>query len=271
LWYGASDNTIGGILDADTRNVISGNSGIGVYVTGTSGTGGPVERNLIEGNYVVYQLVATRGAKEAEALVGRYYRQVKGSDRWSAYQVIPLSRRQICWAHLRRDFQATIDRDDAGSAVGRDLLDYSFVLFRYWDKVRDPTRTRAGLGRQIERELRPEVQALLRAGAACGCAKTAGVCAEILKGEPAPWAFAGQAGVEPTNKAAERALRHAVLWRRMSHGTDSKGGSRFVANILSVVETCRQQGRNVWDYLTACWEAAGKGAPAPSLLPQANT
>jgi transposase len=215
--------------------------------------------------------VATRGAKEVEALVGRCYRQVLSSGRWSAYQVIPLARRQICWAHLRRDFQAMIDRHDAGSPVGQDLLDYSEVLFGYWYKVRDGTRRRAWLARQIEQELRPEVRAALQRGAACGCAKTAGVCAEIQKVEPALWTFARHAGVEPTNNAAERALRHAVLWRRMSHGTDSKGGSRFVANILSVVETCRQQGRNVLDYLTACCAAAGRGAPAPSLLPQADT
>jgi transposase len=136
------------------------------------------------------------------------------------------------------------------------LLNYSDVVFEYWYKVCDGTRTRAWLARPIEEELRPEVRAALQAGAECGCAKTAGVCAEILELEPALGTFARHEGVEPTNNAAERALRHAVLWRRMSRGTDSNGGSRFVANILSVVETCRLQGRNVLEFLTSCCQAA---------------
>jgi transposase len=116
--------------------------------------------------------------------------------------------------------------------------------------------------------VRPEVRRLLQRGAACGCAKTAGTCAEILKVEESLWTFARVAGVEPTNNAAERALRHSVLWRAVSHGTRSSQGSRFVATILSVVETCRQQGRHVLEYLTACCQAALAKTQVPSLLPQ---
>jgi transposase len=225
----------------------------------------------VGGYLAVYPIVATRGAGQAKRLLGEHYASVLGSDRWSASTWVPARRRQVCWAHRRRDFQAMVDRQDAGSEVGQDLLGYSEVLFEYWYKVRDGTRTRRWLRRQIEDELRPEVRAALEAGAACGCAKTAGVCAEILKLEPALWTFARHDGVEPTNNAAERALRHAVLWRRMSHGTASAAGSRLVANILSVVETSRLQARNVWGYLTSCCEAAAQGVPAPSLLPQANS
>jgi transposase len=74
-------------------------------------------------------------------------------------------------------------------------------------------------------------------------------------------------GVEPTNHTAERALRHAVIWRRISGGTASESGSRFVERMLTVVATCRQQGRDVLDYLTSCFEAARKGQAIPSLLP----
>jgi transposase len=62
-------------------------------------------------------------------------------------------------------------------------------------------------------------------------------------------------------------LRHAVQWRKTSHGTASEGGSRFVGNILTVVATCRQQGRNVLEYLTECCEAALQGARPGSLVP----
>ena len=112
------------------------------------------------------------------------------------------------------------------------------------------------------------VRLQLEAGRACPCAKTAGTCGEILAVEQALWTFVHVAGIEPTNNAAERALRHAVMWRKTSHGTDSEAGSHFVENILTVVATCRQQGRNVLEYVTACCQAALQKAPAPSQLPQ---
>jgi transposase len=90
---------------------------------------------------------------------------------------------------------------------------------------------------------------------------------EILKVEEGLWTFARVEGIEPTNNAAERALRFAVIWRRISGGTDSQRGSRFVERTLSVVATCRQQKRNVLEYLTSCFAAAHQGQPIPSLLP----
>jgi transposase len=115
--------------------------------------------------------------------------------------------------------------------------------------------------------LRPWVRSQLEASSACPCAKTAGTCREILAIEPALWTFARVEGIEPTNNAAERALRHAVQWRKTSHGTGSVAGSHFVENILTVVATCRQQGRNVLEFLTRCCEAALRGAPPGSLVP----
>lgn len=78
--------------------------------------------------------------------------------------------------------------------------------------------------------------------------------------------FAFVDGVEPTNNAAERALRHGVLWRKMSHGPKSLVGSEYLGRIWSVVETCRQQGRGVWDFLTVCMASAVQGCGLPSLL-----
>ena len=115
--------------------------------------------------------------------------------------------------------------------------------------------------------MRSAVRDDLERGTACGCAKTAGVCRELLTVEPALWTFVRVEGVEPTNNAAERALRHAVMWRKASHGTDSETGSSFVENILTVVATCRQQGRNVLECLTGCCRAALEGTPRVSPLP----
>lgn len=115
--------------------------------------------------------------------------------------------------------------------------------------------------------LRREVRQTLEHGSKCGCAKTSATCFKILKVEEGLWTFARVEGVEPTNNAAERALRFAVIRRRISGGTDSERGSRFVERTLSVVATCRQQSRNVLEYWTSCFEADHRGQPIPSLLP----
>ena len=134
-------------------------------------------------------------------------------------------------------------------------------------RVRDGPLEWEAFGRRMTR-LRREVRQALEEGSRCGCAKTSATCFEILKVEEGLWTFARVKGIEPTNNAAERALRFAVIWRRISGGTDSQRGSRFVERTLSVVATCRQQGRNVLEYLTSCFEADHRGQPIPSLLPQ---
>jgi transposase len=78
------------------------------------------------------------------------------------------------------------------------------------------------------------------------------------------WTFVRHAGVEPTNNAAERAIRPGVLWRKGSFGTRSPEGSRFVEAMMTVVATLKQQHRHVLDYLTAACEAALHGEAAPS-------
>jgi transposase len=189
------------------------------------------------------------------------------TDRYPVYDHLPAGQRQVCWAHLRRDFQAMIDRRNAGSVVGEDLLMHANILLMQWKRVRDGTLTRRGFRQSYLGWVRAEVRTLLGRGAACGCAVTAGVCRELLSVEQALYTFAAVCGVEPTNNAAERALRHAVCWRKTSYGTDSGGGSRFVERVLTVVATCRQQGRDVLEFLTRCCEAGRACGAVPSLLP----
>jgi transposase len=117
------------------------------------------------------------------------------------------------------------------------------------------------------RPIRWGVRQALYRGAACASAKTAATCRNLLEGEEHLWTFLRVRGIEPTNNAAERSLRHAVLWRKSSGGTASAWGSRFVSRVLSVVATCRQQGRNVLEFLTDCFCAGISGGAPPSLLP----
>jgi transposase len=214
----------------------------------------------------VFVVRLSRGRKVLAELIGGEP-GVLTTDRYPAYDHLPIDRRQVCWAHLRRDFQAMIDRRNAGSGVGEDLLMLADILLGRWKRVRDGTLSRRGFRRRDLCWIRPEVRDLLRRGAECGCGVTAGVCRELLSVEPALYTFAAAEGVEPTNNAAERALRHAVCWRKTSYGTDSAGGSRFVERVLSVVATCRQQGRDVLAFLTEAIQAARAGTQPPSLLP----
>jgi transposase len=170
--------------------------------------------------------------------------------------------------HLRRDMQAMIDRGGDGAEVGRRLLWQSDKLFEAWHKARDGTIRRSTFLQTVA-WLRPMVRSSLERGAACACPKTATTCAELLRLWECLWPFTRVEGVEPTNNAAERALRHAVIWRRTGGGTDSEAGSRFVERMLSVVATCRRQKRDVLEYLIACGNARLVGAPIPSLLPAA--
>jgi len=212
----------------------------------------------------VFVIAPSRGAAVVGELLGSGYRKVVSCDRWKAYRGCRLV--QWCWAHLRRDFQAMIDRHGEGQAIGEALLDHSNHLFAWCHRVRDGTLSRATLQKYVG-WLRACFREDLERGAACGCAKTAGTCRDLLAHEGWLWTFLWHEGVELTNNAAERALRHAVLWRKSSGGTGGEGGSRFVERVLSVVATCRQQGRGVLDYLTACCQAHIHKQPIPSLLP----
>jgi transposase len=213
----------------------------------------------------VFTIAAKRSAAVAKAILGSKPNQVVTSDRHSSLEWIDPAGRQICWSHLARDFQAMIDRGGAGEATGHALLRSSKRMFRWWhrhgDRMIDRQRFQA-----IAARLRREVKVALKAGQSCGCVKTAATCFEILKGEEGLWTFARVEGIEPTNNTSERALRHAVIWRRISGGTDSTDGSRFVERMLTVVATCRQQKRKVLDYLSSCFEAHLRGQKVPSLV-----
>lgn len=216
----------------------------------------------------VFLLRPSRGSVVAKELLGAAYAGIVGSDRYGGYTWLDRLRRQVCWAHLRRDFQAFVDRGGESARVGQALLDATERLFALWYQVREGTLNRVAFQAAVV-PLRAEVGTLLRAGQALRHAKTGGTCDHLVALEPALWTFVAVEGVEPTNNAAERALRRAVLWRKRSLGTKSDAGSRAVERLLTVVTTLRQQQRDVLDYLTAACQAATLGVAPPSLLPTA--
>ena len=210
-----------------------------------------------------FRVAPNRKAETARQVLGDDPGKVVICDRFSAYNWV--RKRSWCWAHLRRDFQAMIDRDDGGSAVGRSLLKLSDGLFWGWHRVADDELSWDDFLRWSA-SIRVRVHEELGRGASCPSGPTAATCRHLLDGEDHLWRFLAGDGVEPTNNPAERALRHGVLWRKSSGGTASEWGSRFVSRMLGVVATCRQRGRSVLDFLTSCFEAGVRLQPVPLLL-----
>lgn len=218
----------------------------------------------------VFLVRLSRGGKVARDLLGEAFDGILITDRLSAYTWYPVRWRQLCWAHLLRDIEAMSGRGGRSKEIGEALRDQAHQMFHWWHRVRDGTLKRSSF-RNYMTPVRQEVERLLEAGSTCGVAKTEGVCREILKLRQALWTFVHLEGVEPTNNAAERALRPGVLWRKGSFGTHSAQGSRFVEAMMTVVATLKQQHRKPLDYLTAACEAALRDETAPSLLPIDNS
>src|SRR4051812_18242408 len=172
----------------------------------------------------VYHWSASRSADVARGMLGEGYDQPLTTDRLSSYTALGLSKRQLCWAHLRRDFQAMIDRGDEGSEVGRELLECSDWLFRLWHEFKAGLSSREELIWAVGATVRPWVKAELERGSRCGSKKAAGTCAAILEKEEWLWTFVTEEGVEPTNNAAERALRRVVVLRKKSGGAPAGAG-----------------------------------------------
>jgi transposase len=214
----------------------------------------------------VFVVRLSRGGQVARELLGEHFSGILVTDRYSAYHWYPVRWRQLCWAHLLRDFEAMRARGGCSEEIGDALLAQAHQMFAWWHRVREGTLQRSTF-RSYMSPLRREVERLLDVGSRCGVPTTAGTCRDILKRRQALWTFVQVAGVEPTNNTAERSIRPGVLWRKGSFGTQSAEGSRFVESMLTVVTTLKQQQRNVLESLTAACGAALRGEAAPSLLP----
>src|SRR5215475_12024178 len=217
----------------------------------------------------VFLVRMSRGGQVARELLGEKCSGILVTDRYSAYNWYPVRWRQVCWAHLLRDFEAMRSRGGRSEEIGDALLGQAHQMFAWWHQVRAGTLKRSTF-RSYMSPLRREVERLLKAGSRCGVPKTAGTCRDILKRREALWTFVQVEGVEPTKNTAERSIRPGVLWRKGSFGTQSAEGSRFVESMMTVVATLKQQQRNVLEYLTATCEAALRGEAAPSLLPESD-
>lgn len=220
---------------------------------------------FVTGAYTLFTMRVTKAATVLDDLLTNAFQGLVTCDRAKMYW--QCGRLQWCWAHLTRDFQALIDSGDhQAKRLGRDLMRPTRRLFSVWARYRDGTLTRTGFQRLMG-PIRREIEGFLLRGAFSGNPLFQGMCDELYDHRDWMWAFVQHEKVEPTNNASERALRHGVIWRKLSFGTQSSRGSRFVESMLTVIETCRQQHRPVFEYLTAAVSAYFAGTTSPSLLP----
>jgi transposase len=214
----------------------------------------------------VFAVHKTRTRRSLKAALRGRLRGVFCTDRAGIYDLLALSRRGLCWAHLKRDFVRCLERGGASEAVGEAGLEVCRGVFALWRDFRQKKITRQELREKIE-PLRQKMRQALERGAASGVAKTAGLCRGLLKRERAMWNWVTVPGLEPTNNLAERMLRPAVIWRKKSFGSDSPGGSVFVERMLSVIQTAKLRKQNLLDYLTRVLTAHRAGLSVPTLGP----
>jgi transposase len=212
----------------------------------------------------LFHVASSRAGKVITTLLGDEFGGLVSSDRLKSYQTLPPERRQICWAHLIRNLRAYYERDGPLGAWAADMLAQIDILFALWHCFRAGQIDRDTLVASMQ-PVQANVRTILERGRR-RYDQAQGLSDELLCLWPALWTFVTVAGVEPTNNAAERALRPAVLWRKGCFGAQSAAGNTFVERILSVSATCRQQDRHLLTFLTDAVSAYWAGRPAPSLL-----
>jgi len=214
----------------------------------------------------VFMVHANRNQQAAKKLLDMFG-GVLVSDRWGGYNFF-CGVRQICWAHLKRDFKAISETNGAIGKIGRELYGLAKQILKMRARVRDGTLQWRTFQNRME-PLKKRVEKLLEEGA-CGNGALSGKCRMIIKHREHLWTFVHDPSVEPTNNAAERVVRQGVLWRKGSFGTQSERGGRYVERILTVCATCRLQGRSVIEYLRDACHCHLNGIPAPSLIKPAD-
>ena len=221
---------------------------------------------VVAGAIAVFLAAAARSAQAAKTALGERFAGILVSDRYSAYTWVDAQHRQLCWAHLLRYFTKMAERSGEPGRIGDELLFCTQRMFRFWHRVRDGTLRRDMFACHML-FLRHRIETLLQQGADGRHVQTARTCRNILRWRAALWTFMGTPGMEPTNNLAERTLRGFVIWRKTSFGTQSARGSRYIERIMTVVASCRLQGRNVLDFLAQAIQAHWGHGKAPSLVP----
>jgi hypothetical protein len=222
----------------------------------------------------VFSQGLSRSRAAAMELLGPSFGGIVVSDRFSAYDQLPLEQRQLCWAHIVRDLTAIAERSGASAEMGTRLLSLRQQLFEHWHRWKAGEINRKHLRQQC-RPIRAEFEQTLRQVVELGherkeqtpWSQTVRTCQHLLQREQALWTFLDHHDVEPTNNGAERALRPAVIQRKISYGVQSKTGALCRIRLLTVCTSLQQQGRDLWEFLEQAWMAHRHAGEMPSIIP----
>lgn len=219
----------------------------------------------VAAQFAVFAIFSSRKGDALPKLLGNNFKGIINCDRAKMYW--QAKRLQWCWAHLKRDFQALIDHPEAQvKRLGHDLMRQVKAMFAHWKRYKNGELDWPTFQANLV-PIREEINALLLRGVYSGNSRLQGMCEQLWDHRDWLWTFVDVQGIEPTNNTAERALRPAVIYRKLSFGTQSASGSRFVERMLTACETCRLQNRSIFTYLVEAVAAHFKGQDAPSLLP----
>ncbi len=213
----------------------------------------------------VFRIAPGRHAFEARTLLGERFAGIVCSDRWRGYDYLDPTQRQLCWAHLLRDFTAHSEGMADQEEFGDGGLVIAHDLFAAWDRYQqdgDRARLQAQTA-PLQHKLRTMLEHAARKSPRTKYHRQ--FANNLLKRWPALWTFTHTDGVEPTNNHAERGLRGAVIYRKLSHGSQSDQGERTIERLLSASLTCRLRKRSLYDYLTQVIAAHARGDPIPGL------
>lgn len=207
----------------------------------------------------------SRSQAAFERIYGGFH-HILTTDRYGAYNRY-LGIRQACLAHILRDFIKMSERPNADGAIGRILCDQLDAIFALWHQYKAKILSRDELQKQVQ-EFIENIKAALICGATSDGlnSKTAALCNDLLNRFETLWTFLYQENVEPTNNLAERGLRPAVIYRKITGGSQSEWGMTFIERLLTVVCTFRQQAKNVFMYLIGTFHSHIFGGPAPPVL-----
>ena len=224
---------------------------------------------LVTGSAVLFRMFMGRGQEWASKLWG-CFTGILTSDRWCGYNHYSAEKRQLCWAHLIRDFKAMCQSGAEGEAIGKALRKVARLMFRKWHRFKRWKENQEKQGIKVSmtilesqmQAIRNQVKALLEEEAKRGVPK----CGTILKMEPLLWTYTQNEGIEPTNNRAERALRPAVLWKKRSFGVESGRGAQYVESMLSIWATSQRNGVDSIAFLRELIHSYRSNAPVPSIF-----
>ena len=198
-----------------------------------------------------FSIHASRGKKVLRVMMGDF-KNIIVSDRYAAYNIFDSGQRQMCWAHLKRDFTKLSEKENKIiSKIGKNLLESESTLFRIWHDFKSEKISRDELLRQTK-PIRQKIGELLEQGSYTDpVLKASRFCKNLMGNYSALWTFLEVENVEPTNNHAERSLRPSVIWRKKYFCTRSDYGTEYVARSASVNVTCRLQGTSSFKFLCA--------------------